>query len=129
MTAITDQDLNDIKDLHRRWIAMELEGNEAGVVDLCTADVQLLAPDAPPIAGKAEIAKYLATHHGKLETIDVTDPFVEGNGSIAYLMSNYRTRYIAHGLSEVQEATGTHLWVLRKVGDDWLVAVVTWNSW
>ena len=95
MTALSDQDLNNIKDLHRRWIAKELEGNEAGVVALCTADVQWLGPGAPPVVGKEEIAKYLTTHHVKLETIDVTDPSIEGSGTIAYLTSNYRTRYKA----------------------------------
>lgn len=129
MTAFSDQDLNNIKDLHRRWILKELEGNEAEVVDLCTADVMWLVPDTPPIVGKEEIAKYLAINRAKFETIDVIDHSVEGSGSIAYLTSNYRARYIAEGLSEVQEAKGTHLWVLRKEGDDWLVAVVTWNSW
>ena len=129
MTALSEQDLKKIKDLHRRWIAKELEGNEAGVVDLCTADVQWLVPGAPPVVGKEEIAKYLAAHHVKLETIDATDPAVAGSGTIAYLTSNYHARYLAEGLSEMQDAQGTHLWILRKEGDDWRVAVVTWNSW
>ena len=129
MTALSDQDLNKIKDLHRRWIANELEGNEAGVVDLCTADAQWLVPGAPPVAGKEQIAKYLAAHHVKIETIDVTDPSIDGNGRIAYLTSYYRTRYSTEDLSDVQEAQGTHLWILRREGDDWRVAVVTWTSW
>lgn len=129
MTALTDQDLNNIKDLHRRWMAKELDGNDAGVVDLCTADVMWLVPGAPPVVGKEEITKYLGAHRVKLETIDVTEPSVDGSGRIGYLTSNYCARFFTQGLSQVQEAKGTHLWVLRKEGDDWRVAVVTWNSW
>jgi ketosteroid isomerase-like protein len=127
MTALSDQDLNHIKDLHRRWIAKELQGNESEVVELCTADVKWLVPDAPPIEGKAEIAKYLASHHVKLETIEVSDPSIEGNETIAYLTSNYRACYVSE--SRLAEAKGTHLWVLRKEDNEWRVAVVTWNSW
>ena len=127
MTALSEEDLKNIKDLHRRWIAKELEGNESEVVDLCTADVKWLVPDAPPIVGKEEIAKYLASHHVELETLEVSDPLIEGNETIAYLTSNYRACYVAEGLLE--EAKGTHLWILRKEGNDWRVAVVTWNSW
>lgn len=127
MTALSDQDLYNIKDLHRRWIAKELEGDEPAVVDLCTADVKWLVPDAPPIVGKDEIAKYLATHHVKIETIDVSDPAIEGSGTIAYLTSNYRACFVSEGLLE--EAKGTHLWVLRKEDNEWRVAVVTWHSW
>lgn len=127
MTELSDQDLNYIRDLHHRWIAKELEGNETAVVDLCTADVRWLVPGAPPIAGKDEIAKYLATHHVKIQTLEVSDPAIEGNGTIAYLTSNYRACFVSEGLLE--EAKGTHFWVLRKEGNEWRVAVVTWTSW
>jgi ketosteroid isomerase-like protein len=130
MTELSEQDLNSIKDLHDIWIAKELEGNGPEVVDVCTDDVQWLRPDGPPIVGKEEIVHYLASERVKLLTVDVTDVSVQGSGSFAYLTSNYTTRYLTEGHSEIpHEEKGTHLWVLRKEGDQWRVAIVAWSSW
>jgi len=106
MIELSRQDLNKIKDVHDLWIAKELEGNGSEVIDLCTQDIQWLPPNDPPILGKEEIAKHLAAHPTTVESIDVYDLCIHGNGSLAYLISNYRTHY----LTEV--IRGTHLWEL-----------------
>ena len=129
MTELSGHDLNRIKDVHDLWIAKELEGNGSEVIDLCTPDLQWLPPNNPPIVGKEEIAKYLAAHSAKVESIEIYDLRIHGNGSLAYLISHYRTHYLTEGHSELHESTGAHLWVLRKEGDDWRVAVVTWSVW
>jgi len=130
MTKLSEQDLKSIKQLHDMWIAKELEGKGSEVVDLCTEDVQWLPPDGPPIVGKEEIANYLSTERVKLLTVNAADVSVQGSGLVAYLISTFTTRYLTEGHSEVtHEAKGTHLWVLRKETDQWLVAVVTWSSW
>jgi ketosteroid isomerase-like protein len=129
MTGLNDQDFSKIKDLHNLWIAKELEGNRSELVDLCTDDIQWLPSDSAPIVGKEEIAKYLLLHSVKLEEIDITNLTVKGNGSFAYLTANYLTRYFTDGQAEVHEAKGTHLWVLRKDGKNWRIAVVMWSAW
>jgi ketosteroid isomerase-like protein len=130
MKELSEQDINNIKNLHEIWIAKELEGNGSDAVDLCTEDAQWLPPDAPPIVGKKEIRNYLTTERVNLLTVEAIDVSVQGSGSVAYLISNYTTRYLTEGHSEIaHEAKGTHLWVLRKEGDRWRVAVVTWSSW
>ena len=129
MTELSRQDLNKIKDVHDLWIAKEIEGNGSEVIDLCTQDIQWLPPNDPPILGKEQIAKHLAAHPTKVESIDISDRFIHGSGSLAYLISNYRTHYLTEGHAELRESTGSHLWVLRKEGDDWRVAVVTWSAW
>ena len=45
MIELSRQDLNKIKDVHDLWIAKELEGNRSEVIDLCTQDIQWLAPN------------------------------------------------------------------------------------
>lgn len=129
MTELSPQDVNKIKDVHDLWIAKELEGTASEVIDFCTQDVQWLPPNEPPIVGKEEIAKHLAAQPTKVESIDIYDLGIRGNGSVAYLISYYRTHYLTEGHSGLHESTGAHLWVLRKEGDDWLVAVVTWSAW
>lgn len=129
MIGLSGQDLNKIKDVHDLWIAKELEGTGSDLIDLCTQDIQWLPPNDPPILGKEQIAKYLAAHPTKVRSIEISDLCIHGSGSLAYLISNYRTHYLTEGHSGLHESTGAHLWVLRKEGDDWRVAVVTWSAW
>ena len=130
MTGLSNLDLSSIKELHDTWIAKELEGKVSELLELCTNDIQWLPPNAPPIVGREQIAKYLATDPVKLLAIDITCLSVNGSGSVAYLTSNYQTRYLTESHSEVEhEAKGTHLWVLRREGDRWRVALVAWSSW
>ena len=129
MSEISPQDRNNIMDVHDLWIAKELEGRGSEVIDLCTDDIQWLPPNEPPIVGKEEIAKHLAAHATTVESIDISELRIQGSGSLAFLISNYRTHYLIPGHSELHESRGTHLWVLRKEGDDWRVAAVTWSVW
>jgi ketosteroid isomerase-like protein len=127
---LSDEDVNQIKDLHDLWIAKEVAGDYSAVVDLCASDIQWLPPDVPPIVSKEKVREYLATHQVRLLSVDATDLFVRGDASVAYLTSNYCTRYSTDGHSEVvHEASGTHLWILRKENKEWRVAVLTWSSW
>ena len=130
MRELSEQDLNNIQALHSNWIAKEVEGKGSDVVDLCMEDIQWLPPDSQPIVGREQIANYLASQDVKLLSVDISNLSVRGSRSVAYLTSDYRTLYSGQGHSQVtHEAKGTHLWILRKQGDRWLVAVVAWSSW
>lgn len=126
---LTQRDVREIKDLHDAWIAKELAGHSSQLLDLCAEEIQLIPPDMRPLCGKEAIARYLEDDKVALQQVDVDDVFVSGSDTTAYLTSNYRTRYLAAGASEIHEATGTHLWVLRKQDGKWRVVVVTWSSW
>jgi ketosteroid isomerase-like protein len=130
MTGLSDLDLSNIEKLHDIWIAKELEGNASEVLDLCTDDIQWMPPDAPPIVGKEKIANFLATDPVKLLVVNISNLSIRGSGSVAYLTSNYFTRYLSQSHSEFEhDAKGTHLWVLRKEDNRWRIAVVAWSSW
>lgn len=129
MSGLANQDITAIKDLHDRWIANELAGEVSTLVDLCMEDVQLIPPDAPPIVGKDAIAKHLAATDASIEKIEITNLSIQGDGSVAYLISNYRTE-LATSNSSVHELRGTHMWILGRIEHSrWLIAVMTWNSW
>jgi ketosteroid isomerase-like protein len=130
MTELLDQDVDKIKEVHNRWMELELSGENSKLVDLCTEDIQWLVPNASPIAGKEAIANYLDTNRVDVKEIDLTNLSIHGSGSLAYLTSDYRTRFLTPGHSEMHEARGTHLWVLRKSDRHvWRVAAVAWSSW
>jgi ketosteroid isomerase-like protein len=129
MAELSEREVREINELHDNWIAKELEGHSCQLLDLCADEIQWIPPDSPPLRGKDAIAKYLASTKVVLQRVDVDDVFVGGSNTTAYLTSNYHTRFLPEGVSETQEATGTHLWVLRKQAGEWRVIVVTWSSW
>ncbi len=130
MFQLPEQDVAAIEEVHDRWIAAELTEDLSRVIELCTEDVSWIPPNAAPISGKEAIIRYLSENNAILKDIQVEDLVIRGSGSLAYLTSNYRTRFVDAGGSEIQVATGTHLWILRRSEDGrWRVAIVTWSSW
>ena len=90
MSELSNRDLQDIRDLHDRWIARELEGDALGVLQLCTDDVQVLAPNSGLLAGK-EAARELSSEPGlEIREIQTADIRIRGSGSFAYKTSTYR---------------------------------------
>ncbi len=129
MSELCEQDVEAIEEIHNHWIREELAGNSSRVIELCTDDVRWIPPSAPPLVGKEAIAQYLSDNTVDLKDLQVEDVVIGGSSSVAYLTSNYHSRFVVEGSSELQEATGTHLWILRKtVIGAWRVAIVAWSS-
>jgi len=130
MSELLDQDVEAIEEIHNFWISEELAGNSSRVIELCTDDVRWIPPNAPPLVGKEAIARYLSDSSVRLKDVQVADVVIRGSRSVAYLTSNYHARFVVDGGSEMQEAVGAHLWILRRtVSDGWRVAIVAWSSW
>ena len=127
MSELSNRDLQDIKDLHDLWIAKEVEGDAVGVLELCTDDVQWLAPGLEILVGKDAARNLLVEPSVEIREIQTGDLRIRGSGSFAYKTSTYSTRYAADGSSEVRVISGTHLWILRKTDGQWQVALVTWQ--
>jgi ketosteroid isomerase-like protein len=127
MSELSNPDLQTIEEIHTHWISEELAGNSVEIVELCTNDVVWVPPNAPALVGKEAIKQYLNDNSGELKDIQIRDVVIRGNESVAYLTSNYWSRYVAEGTSGMQEATGSHLWVLSKTAGVWQVAVVAWS--
>lgn len=130
MSELSDKDLEAIEQIHNYWIREELAGNSSRVIELCTDDVRWIPPNAPPLVGKEAIAQHLSDSTVGLNDVQVADVVICGSRAVAYLTSNYHSRFVVEGGSEMQEAVGAHLWILRKtVGGAWRVAIVAWSSW
>ena len=129
MRELADDDLKAIIELHDRWLEEELAGNEAHIISFCTESVRWMPPGVPPLEGKEAIAEYLENNRVDLQEVTFTRTTVQGNDSVAYLMSDFSARYFTQDSSEIHESTGMHLWILRKEAEVWRVAVVAWSSW
>ena len=65
----------------------------------------------------------------KVQLLDIRgvgDLRVEHSAALAFKTSRYETRYRSGGQERV--ARGTHLWILRREGVAWRVALVTWQA-
>ena len=130
MSELSDEDIDAIEEIHNYWIKEELAGNSSRVIELCTDDVRWIPPNAPPLVGKEAIARYLSDSRVLLKEVQVGDVVIRGSRSLVYLTSNYRSRFIVEAGSEMEEAVGAHLWILRKtMSGVWRVAIVAWSSW
>lgn len=129
MGQLSERDITAILELHDRWLKEELAGNEYQIIRFCTDDIRWIPPNTRPLEGKATIAKYLAGNHVELKDIQIADTRVYGSDSLAYLTSNFSTRYVTQQTAGIHESTGTHLWILRNEAGVWQVTVVAWSSW
>ena len=130
MSELSGQDVDSIREIHNRWIRAELAGDSSCIVELCADDVRWMPPNAPPLVGKHAIANYLNDDTVGLKQIQVKDVVIHGSGSLAYLSGNYHSQFVVSGGFVMQEARGTHLWIVRKTEcGEWRVAVLAWSSW
>ena len=125
---IGSSDVEAILEVHEKWIAAELRGDPEGVLALCTDDVRWLAPDSQVVEGKEAARRLLADASAGVESIDIRELRVEGTETLAYKTCRYETRFRAESRRGRRLARGTHLWILRRVGRRWKVALVTWHS-
>jgi ketosteroid isomerase-like protein len=120
--------LEAVRHLHEAWLAAELSGDVEGVLSLCTSDVRWLAPDSGMLVGREAGRHLLTDTHVELESIVASDLQVEISGDLAYKTSRYETHYRGLAQGKVQVARGTHVWILRREGAEWRVALVTWQA-
>jgi uncharacterized protein (TIGR02246 family) len=115
-----------IRQVHEAWLAAELRGDVEGILRLCTPDVRWLVPGRPVQEGR-EAGRQLLQAAG-VELIDVraSDLRVEHSGDLAFKISRYETRYRAG--NRERATCGTHVWILRREGLAWQVALVTWQA-
>lgn len=130
VSKLSNTDQQAIEQVHDRWIADELANNSMGILQLCTDDVMWIPPDFPALVGKEAIRQWLSAADVEIKDVHVASLRIDGDGSVAYLTSNYSTTYIAERSAVMAKVDGTHLWILRKMADgEWKVAIITWSLW
>ena len=128
-TSVTNDDVahEAVRQVHEAWLAAELSGDIEGVLILCTSDVRWLAPDSEMVVGRDAGRRLLTNTQVELENIVASDVHVEISRDLAFKTSRYETRYRLRAQQRLHVARGTHVWVLRREGAVWRVALVTWQ--
>jgi uncharacterized protein (TIGR02246 family) len=114
-----------IRQVHDTWLAAELRGDVEQLLRLCTPDVRWLVPGRPVLEGREVGRQLLQPANEEVLDIRAGDLRIEHSGELAFKTSRYETRFRAGGQDGV--ARGTHLWILRREGVAWRVALVTWQ--
>jgi ketosteroid isomerase-like protein len=114
-----------IQRVHDAWLAAELRGDVESILGLCTPDVRWLAPGRPVLEGREAGRQLLQPAGVELSDIRITDFRIEYSGDLAFKIGRYETRY--HAGEREGVTCGTHLWILRREGLAWRVALVTWQ--
>jgi uncharacterized protein (TIGR02246 family) len=118
-----------IRALHDRWMSLELAGQPAGVLELCTEDVVWLPPGGPALHGQTMVRQWLAGFPATvLQRIETTSLRIEAQDGLAWKLASFETWFVGPGLTGPNRVRGTHLWVLRKIESGvWRVAAVAWS--
>jgi len=126
--VVTDNEaaFEAIRQVHDAWLAAELRGDVEGVLRLCTPDVRWLVPGGPILEGREAGRQLLQAAQVDVLDIRTGDLRIEHSGKLAFKTCRYETRYRTGGQEGV--ARGTHLWILRREGVAWRVALVTWQA-
>jgi ketosteroid isomerase-like protein len=122
------QEAARIELVHSTWINYERAGDLNHLLALCADDIEFWPPNAPPIIGREEVARYLNHPETVIHDIRVSDLQIRVSRSFAYLTAKYQTTFTAQD-GRTASTEGSHLWILRNYANEWIVALVAWSVW
>jgi len=122
------EDIVTIELVHSAWIDYERAGDLDGLFTLCAYDIEFWPPNAPPVVGHEQVARYLRYPETVIHDIRVSDRRVRVSHEFAYLTAKYQSTIASQNQSATTVA-GSHLWILRKDADNWMVTLVAWSVW
>jgi ketosteroid isomerase-like protein len=129
MSALPEDALHEIEQVHSRWTELEAAGEAHSLMALCSDDIELWPPDAQPLLGRAAVSAWMALGTTRIHSIEITERRIRGSSETAYLTANYKTNFSLKEDSAIRQSLGSHLWILRKQGGRWLVTLVSWSLW
>jgi ketosteroid isomerase-like protein len=127
MNELTEDAFREIEQIHSNWIEYEIAGDNHSLMALCADDIELWPPDAQPLLGRAAVSAQMACRMTTIHSIEITDLRIRGSNEIAYLTASYQTTFSSAEDSTCKQARGSHLWMLRKRTDTWVVTLVSWS--
>jgi ketosteroid isomerase-like protein len=122
-------DKDSILAIHHAWINAEQAGDVEAMLSLCAADIRLFPPSNPSKQGKDAVRESLLESSDSTIDLDVSNIYIEISGILAYKTASFVARVEQSDGSAVKTVQGSHLWVLRREGSDWLITIVAWSAW
>jgi ketosteroid isomerase-like protein len=129
MDKLTEGARRQIEQIHSSWIEFEVAGANHNLLALCADDIELWPPDAQPVCGRSKVAAQLALGTKRIHSIEISGCRIRGSNETAYLTASYKTTFSSAEQSAPKQTLGSHLWILQKRDDSWLVTLVSWSVW
>jgi ketosteroid isomerase-like protein len=129
MEELAKDAVREIEEIHSRWIEFEVAGQAHNLMAFCADDIELWPPDSRPVLGSAAVSVRMAQGTARIHRIEITDRRIRGSNGIAYLTASYETTFSSAEDSTPRQVLGSHLWILRKRADRWVVRLVSWSVW
>jgi len=132
---LTDADIAQIREVHKRYEATWLNGDNDGVRALFTEDSVLLPPHSgTPRLGRTGMDAFwfpAGAPPTKVTKLNVIVKDIGGDGQIAYVWGTYEVAWIAqqNGKETTSSHKGTFLNVLRKQSNgEWKISHHMWGD-
>jgi ketosteroid isomerase-like protein len=129
MEELTKDAVQEIEEIHSKWIKLEIAGQGHNLTALCADDIELWPPDSRPVLGRTAVSAQMAHGTVRIHRIEISDRRIRGSNGIAYLAATYETTFSSAEDSIPRQVLGSHLWILRRRADKWVVALVSWSIW
>lgn len=117
-----------IETLHEAWIARELAGRGAELAPFLADDAIMLPPDAPPVLGRAAVARLLATDGPPPAALDARIEGIWGEADTATKVARFAGR-----AADGTPFEGTHVWILSAAAASgpgtppWRIRLLAWS--
>ncbi|MGB8481725.1 MAG: nuclear transport factor 2 family protein [Acidobacteriaceae bacterium] len=128
MDCLTKDTIQAIERIHSAWIDLEIAGEARSLLDFCAEEIEFRPPDSPSVHGRKAVLAHLVQGTAQIHSIEISDRHLRGPGNGVTLTANYKTTFSLAGDPAFKEATGSHMWELRKLAGRWLVVLVSWSE-
>ncbi len=128
MADLTEDAVREIEQFHSSWIEYEVAGDLHSLMALCANDIELWPPNAEPVIGHEAVLAQMAHGTASIHRIEISGRCIRGSNEIAYLTANFKTTFSSQEDPTPKQAFGSHLWILRKRADTWLIHLVSWSA-
>lgn len=129
MSALPEDAVREIEQIHARWLEFEAAGDVRSLMALCADDIELWPPDAKPLIGREAVSASVARGTARIHGIEISERRIRGSNELAYLTANYKTTFSLGENSAPTRLSGSHLWILRRQAGRWVVTLVNWSKW
>jgi ketosteroid isomerase-like protein len=129
MSRLPEEAFQEIEQVHGKWLEFEAAGDVRSLMALCADDIELWPPDAPPLIGCEAVSASMTRRTVRIHGIEISERRIRGLYKVAYLTANYKTEFSLGENSAPTWSSGSHLWILRRQADAWVVTLVSWSVW
>lgn len=129
MDTIRKETTAEIEHLHTNWVNSEIAGDIQQLMTFCAESIEFHPPDAQPIEGREAVSAYLTQGTTIVCAIEISHRVIRSSDEIAYLTARFKTTFSTKEGTTPREVVGSHLWVLTKEANQWVVALVSWSLW